>query len=93
MQTQFKKSVCDYLFYTSLIIMSIWLFLKVVGIINTPVWLEYRIPIGMFIFGFFTFYQSLIDKIFILSLNDAKLEEHILHIDKDIEFLKTALQK
>ncbi len=77
MQTQFKKSIWDYLFYSSLIVLTIWLFLKVVGIIHIPVWLEYGVPIGTLIVSFFTVYQGLVDKLFIVT--KKKSESSIVH--------------
>jgi len=100
---QMKRSIWDYLFYTSLLVITIWLILKVIGIIQTPVWLEYGVPIGSAVITFLTFYQGLIDKLFdmngklyhmqnkidILGANDVRMEEHLKHIDKDVEILKT----
>jgi len=93
MQEKLKRSVWDYLFYASMSILTIWLILKVTGVINTPFWLEYGVLIGTFILGFFTFYQSMIDKIIVLSTNDARIEAHLIHLDKNVEFLKTNFQK
>lgn len=107
MQEKLKKSVWDYLFYASIGVLTIWLILKVTGIINTPVWLEYGVPLGAFIVSFLTFHQGFMDKIFLLTtsiarlesndakleVNFARLEEHLIHLDKDIEIIKTNLQK
>ena len=93
-----KRSVWDYLFYASLLILLIWLILKVTGVIRTPVWLEYGVPIATVIMTFFTFYQGLLDKIFsmqlqinVLAVNDARIEERLKHLDKDFEELKKAV--
>lgn len=94
-----RKTIWDYLFYASMAILTLWLILKSAGIIKTPFWLEYGVPIGTLILGFLTFYQSLNDKILTLSVSDARLEERLarlddkfVHIDRDVESLKRALR-
>ena len=91
-----KRSVWDYLFYASMAVILIWLVLKMTGVIQTPIWLEYGVPIGSFVVGFIMFFQSINDRfvsmlmqIGTLSSNDARMEEHLKHIDQDVEILKT----
>lgn len=83
-----KKSIWDYLFYASLLIIFIWLILKVTGVINTPAWLEYGVPIGGAIITFLTFYQGLMDRIIILSINGARSDERLMHMERDVGILK-----
>jgi hypothetical protein len=100
-----KKSVWDYLFYFSMLVVTFWLILKIAGVIKTPFWLEYGVPIGSFIVGLLTFFQSLnrkfddVNKRFeetlsivgnILS-NVARVESKLLHIGRDLERVKDAL--
>ena len=58
-----ELNVYDYLFYLSLLVILIWLILKSFGIIQTPFWLEYGVPIGGFAIAVLTLYQNLLDKI------------------------------
>lgn len=96
MQNTLPKSKWDYLFYLCLITLTIWLVLKVTGVINTLVWLEYGVPMGTLILGFYTFYETLIDKFFImiskiskLEANDARMEVRLDHIERDVELVKS----
>jgi hypothetical protein len=41
---QQKVSIWQILFYFSMFILTVWLILKVTGVIQTPLWLEYGIP-------------------------------------------------
>ena len=84
-----KRSIWDYLFYASMAVVLIWLVLKMTGVIQTPVWLEYGVPIGSFVIGFMMFFQSLTDKMTSLSIHDARIETSLEHVDKDVEILKT----
>jgi len=86
-----RRSVWDYLFYACMLILTIWLILKVIGVIQTPVWLEYGLPIGTGILGFLMFYQSLVDKILVIYLelgklhtSDARLDEKLSSLDREL---------
>ena len=83
-----KRSIWDYLFYASLLIISIWLILKVSGVISSPAWLEYGIPVAGAVVTFLTFHYSIMDKIVTLSVNMARSEERLIHVEKDIGILK-----
>jgi hypothetical protein len=90
-----KRSIWDYLFYASMAVILIWLVLKMTGIIQTPPWLEYGVPIGSFVIGFIMLFQSLNDRFMAMQMqistlysNDARMEEQLKHIDKDVEVLK-----
>ena len=41
MNKKAKMSIWDYLVWVALIGIVIWLFLKIFGIVNTPLWFEY----------------------------------------------------
>ncbi len=90
-EAKIKRPIWDYLFYASMLVLTIWLVLKVIGIIKTPVWLEYGVPIGSAILAFSTFFQSINDKIAKLLASDARLEAILMHHDKDLERIKDAL--
>jgi hypothetical protein len=70
-------------------VLGLWLVLKSVGIIKTPFWLEYGVPIGTFALGLITFYQSLIDKVLRLSVNDARMDSRLEHLEHDVDIMKT----
>lgn len=98
-----KRTIWDYLFYLSMLVVGVWLVLKVTGYIQTPLWLEFGVPGGALFIGFLTFYQGLMNKMFAmqrdiskLAINDARTEERLkhveiklTHIDCDVESLKT----
>ncbi len=86
-----KHSIWDYLFYASMAVILIWLALKMTGVIQTPIWLEYGVPVGSFVVGFIMLFQSINDKITALSTNDARMEEHLKHLDKDVESIRASL--
>ncbi len=80
-------------------IIMVWLILKMTGVIKTPIWLEYGVPIGSFVIGFLVFYQSLFDKLLALygeigklHANDARIDEKLVHIDRDIETIKRVVR-
>ena len=78
---QTKRPIWDYLFYLSLLVLTIWLILKVTGFIHTPLWLEYGVPIGSAIITMATFFQSMESRM-------SKMEVMIMHHDRDLERLK-----
>ena len=101
-QTQMKRPIWDYLFYFFLSILTLWLILKVVGIIQTPLWLEYGVSIGSAIGTIAALFQSInkkfekvdyrFDRVFgemsILHSNVARIDGKLVHIDRDLERIK-----
>lgn len=83
-----KISFWQVIFYLSLLVITIWVILKSVGIIQTPFWLEYGVPIAGFVITFLAFYNNLIEKMSQLTINFVTLNSKVDHIDKYIEFLK-----
>ena len=77
-----KMSIWQILFYVSWAVLTLWLILKITGVINTPVWLEYGVPIGSVILGIFGLYHNLVETI-------NKVVIGLAHIEKDFEVLKT----
>ena len=69
------------LFYFSLSVLTLWLILKVAGVIQTPVWLEYGVPIASLILVALAQYQHIIETL-------AQLVVKVDHLDKDVEMLK-----
>ena len=93
-----QRPVWDYLFYLSMLVLTVWLILKVAGYIKTPVWLEYGVPLGSLIIGFLTFFQSIVDKfskltdkVSDLQVSHARMEGVLVHHDRDLERIKDQL--
>lgn len=84
-------SVWQIMFYVSWTVLSIWLILKVTGIIQTPIWLEYGVPIGSLIIGVFGLYHNIMEAFNKLSVNLAALTSKVNHMEKDIELVKTKI--
>ena len=69
--------------------------MKVAGIINTPVWLEYGVPIASLITGIFALYHDVMDSINKIAVEVAKtyskidnLGEKINSLDCDVNLIK-----
>ena len=81
------------LFYFSMSVLTVWLILKIIGIIQTPAWLEYGVPIGSLILGLFGLYRDLLKSINGIAVGLAVVSTKIDHIDNDVESLKKESQK
>jgi hypothetical protein len=88
-----KLNIYDYLFYLSLLVITIWLILKSVGIIQTPFWLEYGVPVGGFVVATLTLYQNLLDKISRLSIGFATLNTKFSHLDNEVKEFKSDIKR
>ena len=80
-------------FYASLIALTIWLILKVIGVIQTPVWLEYGIPIGSLIIGFLTFYQNIINAIHEVTKGLAVITSRVNHVEEKVDNLNKDMKE
>lgn len=78
----------DIIFYTSLLVLTIWVILKSIGVIHTPTWLEYGVPFTGLIFTALSFYQKIIEKVNTIAVGLATLNVRFDHLDKDVEGLK-----
>ena len=85
-------SIWQWLFYVSWAILSLWLILKVTGVIKTPIWLEYGVPIGSFILGVLGLYKNIIENISLLREGFAKVTVKVEHLEKDSEIFKQELK-
>lgn len=83
-----KRPIWDYLFYISLLVLTIWLILKVTGVIQTPLWLEYGVPIGSAIITAATLFQGLNDKLTKMQSSISSMQMQLRHHDRDLERLK-----
>lgn len=77
-----QHDIWEYLFYGSMIVLTLWLILKLTGIIQTPVWLEHGIPIAGVILGVFPCYQHLLKTLMHLVVKVDRLESDV-HVLKD----------
>ncbi len=82
-------SVWQLMFYVSWTVLSIWLILKVAGVIKTLIWLEYGVPVASLIIGIFGLYHNLMDNIKKLSVGFATLNMKFEHLDNDVEGIRS----
>ena len=80
------------MFYASLGVLLLWLILKSVGVIHTPFWLEYGIPIASVIFGALSVYKSILDSVHTIALNLATLTERVSQQGMEIHSLGTKFE-
>ncbi|GEM_PF-1415292 len=85
---QQKISLWQILFYLSMGVVVLWLILKLTGVIQTPVWLEFGVPIFSLVFGIFTLYRNLLNGIKDISVGLATVAVKVDHIEKDVSSLK-----
>ncbi len=82
-------------FYASWIVVAVWLVLKSFGVINTPFWLEYGVPISGLMFGALSLYGNISASLRDLAVGLASLGVKFEHleikvdrIESDVEILK-----
>lgn len=68
-----------------MLILTIWTLLKSTGYINTPVWLEYGIPVGSFVMGLLGLYHRINKELNDMKIEMAKINIRLDHHDKDLE--------
>lgn len=91
-----KHTIWEISFYISLLIILIWLILKLIGIINTPAFLEYGVPILSAMYALFALYRDLLDRINRISNGLTKvfiavehLETKVGYVENELNLLKT----
>ena len=77
------------IFYVSMAVLTLWLVLKVAGIINTPVWLEYGVPVASVILAFLAYYHQIVGSITKISIHLAQLNVRFAHVETDVSVLKS----
>lgn len=82
-----KVSIWQVLFYLSTAVLTLWLILKVTGVINTPEWLGFGVPIASVIIGVFALYHNLIEKMNQLGINMLTLNSKFDHLDIKVDNL------
>lgn len=99
MQTQYVFNQRKFLFWNTLFyiswgVLALWLILKVTGVINTPVWLEYGVPVSSLLVGILALYSNVLDSIKQLTVGLATLtvktnfiEKKVDHVDMKVDNL------
>ncbi|MEM4263746.1 MAG: hypothetical protein QW666_02515 [Candidatus Woesearchaeota archaeon] len=99
-----ETKIYDIIFWTSLGIVAIWVFLKMIGVIHSPVWIQ-MVPYAGAIFAAGVFYQfvksmkrdvyDLKSRMNIIESRTNSIERDVTeirtdlkHIDSDLHFLK-----
>ena len=82
-----KDNIWRILFYVSMGTLTLWLILKVTGVINTPVWLEFGVPVASLVLGLLSFYRDLMKNMAGLAVGLATLATRFEHLDKKVEHL------
>ena len=90
---QNRISFWQIVFYISWSVLAVWLILKVTGVIKTPIWLEYGVPVSGLMIGTFGIYHHILERINNLAVGLATLTVKVDHIDKDAESLKLSLNR
>lgn len=90
-----KLNVWDYIFYGSMLVLTIWLILKVTGVIKTPAWLEYGDLSAGIIIGVFSLYHNLLKTLMhvVVTVDHLEFDVHTLKdamriVKQDIDSLK-----
>ena len=83
-----KHKIREWIIYISMGIVVIWIILKSVGIIQTPFWLEYGVPVGSFIAASLTIYKDLIDKLHNLDKDVHSVKNDVSNLKIDIKEVK-----
>ena len=88
-----KLNFLDYVVYLSLLVLTVWLILKITGYIQTPLWLEYGVPVSSIILTLFGVYTNLIKSIGNLTMNLATLNIKFGHMDSKVNKMDNKLDK
>lgn len=75
-------------FYVSWAVFGLWLVLKLTGVIQTPFWLEYGVPLTSLFVGIMGLHQNLVEQIHKVAVALAALAVKVEHVDRDVEGLK-----
>lgn len=75
-------------FYLSLLIIILWLILKLTGLINTPPFIEYGIPIFSATYAFFALYRDFLDRINRIGNGLTRAFMKIEHLENEVGSIK-----
>ncbi len=76
-QLERKITFWQVVFYVSMATVALWLILKLAGIIKTPIWLEYGVPIGGFFFSVLGMYKEILGDIHKVAISVTKLSGRV----------------
>jgi len=95
-----KNKVYDIIFWVSMLVIVVWIILKMIGVINSPVWMQ-MIPYMSIVFAAGAFYQSinamkadiadLKVRMCIVEKDIIQMQSGIKHFDSDLHSLKLKL--
>ncbi len=99
-----KISPWQILFYLSLSVFTLWFILKVTGVIQTPFWLEYGVPLITIVLTILSQYQHIMERMSMqyhqlseriqsVTVSLAGLASKVDHIDRDVESLKKSASR
>ena len=74
------------LFYAGLGTLTLWVLLKVTGVINTPVWLEFGVPVISLVIALFALYHDLLISISNIAVSVAKIGVKMEVIEKEVNY-------
>ncbi len=87
-----KLPVGQIIFYVGMGIVLLWILLKSAGIIKTPFWLEYGIPLAGFVIGvlgwnhaLFTYYHKLLENDYKMAVSLATLTTQFGYLTQQVE--------
>lgn len=90
-----KARFWQIVFYLSLSVLTIWLILKVTGYIQTPLWLEYGIPIASLIIGVLALHHNIYTALKDLAVGQVammgkinNLGEKVDHVEGKVDHLE-----
>lgn len=86
-------SIWDIIFFMSMGVLTLWLILKLTGVIQTPLWLEVGIPVATMIIGFCSLYTNLLEKVNHIAVDTAETRMRMNHFEKDMEFVRSVLAR
>lgn len=84
-----KLNFWDYLFYTSMSVVMLWVILKSIGVIQTPFWLQYGLPVGGFVLGVFALYYNLLNNIMNINVKVGGVEKDTHILKDDVKEVKS----
>ena len=86
-----KDNIWRILFYVSMGTLTLWLILKVTGVINTPVWLEFGVPVASLVLGLLALYRDVMKNIVGLSVGLTTLTTKFEYFAGDMGSLKKGM--
>lgn len=77
----------EIVFYLSLFVLFIWVILKITGVIQTPLWLEFGVPALSIISIVLAFFKEIMEPIKQTTIGLATLNIKFDHLDKKVDIV------